>query len=142
MHTSNHIILSIKPKFVKLLLSGSKQFELRSKIGKKFNPDSTVYIYSSSPEKALIAKTSIKTVQITEKNKITDEVLKKICIKRDFFELYMENKGNFCYLIEFKEFEIFNEPIPLSVLKKISFTAPQSFCYANKVFEDFIQNNL
>ena len=48
------VLLSIKPKYVKDILSGVKQYEFRKQIFKNESAK-TVFIYSSSPQKKIVA---------------------------------------------------------------------------------------
>lgn len=125
-----NIVISIKPEFTSLILSGKKTIEMRSKIGKKFTTDANLIIYSSTPNKAIVAVAKIKGIQHVMKNDITPSHLEKVCISTHFFEDYMSSRHS-CYLIELKNVQSLKTPIPLSELKVINFTAPQSFCYAS-----------
>ncbi|GAB7199863.1 hypothetical protein [Dickeya oryzae] len=54
------ILISIKPKYIEEILNGNKIIELRKKCGEKFSEDCQIYLYSSSPVKALVGKAFIK----------------------------------------------------------------------------------
>lgn len=135
------IVLSIKPIFTNLILSGQKTIEMRSKIGTKFANDSKIIIYSSTPTKAIAGTAKIKLIQQVRKDFITSNHLHKICISQAFFKEYMQNR-EYCYLIELKDVKKLTNPIPLSDLKKLNFTAPQSFCYASEDLNLLVNSHL
>jgi predicted transcriptional regulator len=135
------IVLSIKPKFTNLILDGSKTIEMRTKIGKKFVSGASVIIYSSSPVKAIVATAKIHRIQHLTANEVNQNHLKKIHISREFFTQYMENRKN-CYLIEFSDINKLKQPISLAELKKLNFTAPQSFCYTYGDIEELVMSSL
>jgi len=135
------IILSIKPKFTDLILSGQKTIEMRTKIGKKFTNDENVVIYSSSPKKAIVAIAKIKKIENLDKYEVEDYHLNKVCISRDFFNEYMKNRST-CYLIELKDLKKLKNPLMLNDLRDKGFIAPQSFCYASSEILDLVMSSL
>lgn len=135
------IVLSIKPQFTNLILEGKKTVELRTKIGKNFSDNSVLIIYSSSPIKAIVAIAKIHTIHNLKKDKITPDHLDRICISHDFFKGYMQGRES-CYFIELKDVKKLINPIPLSDLKKLNFTAPQSFCYASEDLNLLVNSHL
>lgn len=135
------IVLSIKPQFTNKILDGSKTIEMRTKIGKKFINGSKVIIYSSSPCKAIVGIAKIKEIQHLIKHEISNLHLSKICITREFFDKYMENRSD-CYLIELSEICKLNTHLPLTELRKIDFTPPQSFCYSPENLENLMVSYL
>ncbi|MGI1793985.1 ASCH domain-containing protein [Acinetobacter variabilis] len=135
------IVLSIKPLFTNLILSGQKTIEMRSKIGTKFANDSKIIIYSSTPTKAIVGIAKIKSIQQVRKDQITALDLKRVCISYTFFENYMKNR-DFCYLIELKDIVPLAKPISLSDLRKLNFTAPQSFCYSSEDLNLLVKSHL
>lgn len=52
---STSVILSIKPRFARAIMDGSKRYELRRRIFKNENVD-TAYIYATSPVKKIIGR--------------------------------------------------------------------------------------
>lgn len=136
-----NIVISIKPEFTSLILSGKKTIEMRSKIGKKFTADANLIIYSSTPIKAIVGMAKIKSIQQVRKDLIISSDLEKVCISYTFFENYMRNR-DFCYLIELKDVISLTNPISLSDLKKLNFTAPQSFCYASEDLNLLVNSHL
>lgn len=135
------IVLSIKPQFTNLILNGQKAIEMRTKIGKEFVSNAKVIIYSSSPIKAIVAIAEIETIQRINKKEVTNNHLEKVCISRIFFDEYMQNRED-CFLIKLSKLQKLKNSIPLTELKKLGFTAPQSFCYASKELISLVNSSL
>ncbi|MCO8044840.1 ASCH domain-containing protein [Acinetobacter bohemicus] len=135
------IVLSIKPQFTNLILEGKKTIELRTKIGKKFSNNADLIIYSSSPVKAIVAIAKVHKIQNLRKDQITSDHFDKICISSAFFQDYMQGRES-CYLMELKDVNKLTNPIALSDLKKLNFTAPQSFCYASEDLNLLVNSHL
>lgn len=135
------IVLSIKPQFTNLILDGKKTIEMRTRIGKKFINGSRVLIYSSSPCKAIVAIAKIAKIQHLIKYDVNDIHLSEICITREFFDEYMENRSD-CYLIELSDILKLKRPISLIELRKVDFTPPQSFCYSSINLESLVASYL
>lgn len=138
----NKILLSVKPKYIKEILLGNKIIELRKRVGRSFLPDTEIYLYSSSPVKALVAKAHIKSVEKVDINKISDRkahILQAACItERDFDDYFFGCE--FAYLIHLEKVSPFKKIFILSELKTCGFTPPQSFCYVNEKLDRFLQS--
>jgi len=61
-----NVLLSIKPKYVDLILNGEKKYEFRRKIFR--NETNKVYVYCTSPVKKIVAYFTILHVNITFSN--------------------------------------------------------------------------
>lgn len=120
-----NVILSIKPKYVKNILDGSKLFEFRKQ---PLRPEvKKVYIYSSAPEKKIVASFELKQIiEDTPENLWSKLQLFAGISIEEFFTYYSGKEKGFAFGIE--NLEIFEEPIdPYTYFNK--FTAPQSFLY-------------
>jgi len=122
------VLLSIKPKFVERIIQGEKKFEFRKSVFSSA-PDK-IYIYSSSPEKAIIGY--FKADEIIKDNPGN---LWTICneyagIEESEFFQYFSGK-EIGYAIKIGDLEIFDEPInPYDVIE--NFTPPQSYYYIDE----------
>jgi predicted transcriptional regulator len=122
------VLLSIKPKYVKEILSGAKQYEFRKQIFKNESAK-TVFIYSSSPQKKIVA--CFHVGKIVEGH--PDYLWEQYCdvsglSEREFFEYFSDRDTG--YAIRIEDLETFTEPVdPHEVFDR--FVAPQSFCYVN-----------
>ncbi|MDG0806815.1 hypothetical protein PO856_004104 [Pectobacterium brasiliense] len=138
----NKIILSVKPKYIKEILSGNKIIELRKMVGRSFLPDSEIYLYSSSPVKALVAKAHIKCVEKIDMHRVKERksyILHAACITEGDFDDYFK-ASEFVFLIYLMKVNIFKNPLDLSELKNCGFTPPQSFCYVNERLNYFLES--
>jgi len=122
------VLLSIKPKYVKEILSGAKQYEFRKQIFKNDSVE-TVFIYSSSPQKKIVA--CFRVGNIVEGH--PDYLWEQFCdvsglSEREFFEYFSDRDTG--YAIQIEDLEPFSEPVdPHHVFER--FIAPQSFCYVD-----------
>lgn len=125
------IIISIKPKYVEKIYEGNKTIELRKSVGLSFIPNNKMYIYSSSPKKAITGHAYIDKIEQVSKNEIKQCYLDRIAISSDELENYLIDgkKGTMIWLKNIVEYQ---KPISLTKLKETGFTAPQSFCYASE----------
>ncbi|QIA53151.1 hypothetical protein GW574_12830 [Pantoea agglomerans] len=138
----NKILLSVKPKYIKEILSGNKIIELRKRVGRSFLPDSEIYLYSSSPVKALVAKAHIKCVEKIDMYSVKERkpyILHAACITEDDFDAYFKG-SEFVFLIYLIKVNVFKNPLFLKELREIGFIPPQSFCYVNERLDLFLEN--
>lgn len=128
------IYISIKPKFVELILEGKKNHEFRKYIpNKKFN---RIYIYETIP------KSRIKYVIDIAKISIYPEKIDTQGIGNIDFNKGMK-KSKYAYKLG--KIYFLKDEIGLKELKSIfHFVPPQSFAYVNKYKDltQYINNNL
>ncbi|MDO9035132.1 MAG: hypothetical protein Q7U51_08030 [Methanoregula sp.] len=127
------VLLSIKPKYVKKILSGAKQYEFRKQIFKKKSAK-TVFIYSSSPQKKIVATFRVGKIVVGHPDYLWEQFLDVSGIsEQEFFEYFSDRDTG--YAIRIDDLEQFSEPVdPHTVFER--FVAPQSFCYV-----DYSYNN-
>lgn len=136
------ILISIKPNYINEILVGSKIVELRKRVGRLFTPNNEIYLYSSSPVKALVGKATIKKVvrkELASLHQIKDEILKDACITEYSFDEYFK-KSKFCYMIYFGEITLIKHPLDINFMRNIGVTPPQSFCYLQDNTWDIIES--
>lgn len=110
-------------------------------MGKSFLPDSEIYLYSSSPVKALVAKAHIKCVEKIDMHSVKERkpyILHAACITEGDFDDYFK-ESEFVFLIYLTKVNVFKKPLVLRELRKCGFTPPQSFCYANERLNCFLE---
>lgn len=129
------IILSIKPVFTEAILDGRKTIELRKRIGELFVENTKIFIYSSSPVKAIVAEAKISCIKKKAPPDVEMGLLENACVNREYFDEYFKN-SSMAYFIFLKEVKKLDIPIPIVELRQLRITPPQSFCYVN----DFILN--
>lgn len=131
---SDGIYLSIKPKFVSLIVKGEKNYEFRKYIPKrKF---SKIYIYETLP------KAEIKyVVEIEKIIKYPDKIIEPGYGNDDFNNGIKKSK----YAYKLGKIKKLKNPIQLKELKeKYNFCPPQSYTYAESQREltNYIENNI
>lgn len=122
------VLLSIKPKYVKEILSGAKQYEFRKQIFKNESAK-TVFIYSSSPQKKIVACFHVGKIVEGHPDYLWEQFWDVSGIsEQEFFEYFSDRDTG--YAIRIEELETFAEPVdPHAMFGR--FVAPQSFCYVD-----------
>jgi predicted transcriptional regulator len=126
------LLISIKEKYVKEILSGDKTIELRKSMP-KIKAGDTVIIYTTQPKKAVTAIATVKRIlKMSPKTMWTDHESALGIIKSEFDEYYKESK--FAIGIELEDVIRLDTEILLSAIKLIhpKFTPPQTFKYLDK----------
>lgn len=120
------LLISIKPEFVKKIISHEKKYEFRRSIFKK--EVEKIFIYSTYPEKKIVGyfefSEIIKDTPINLWNNYSDVAG---ISKQSFFD-YFNNKDE-GFAIKIDNLNIFQDAIDVDTLE--NFRAPQSFCYVN-----------
>lgn len=120
------ILLSIKPKFVKKILSWEKLYEFRKKIPEDIK---NVAIYSSSPEQRVIWEFEVIEVIKLNPSKLWELTKSWAGIEQEYFDEYFEWK-DFWYAIKIGKINKYN------ISKKLSEynikTPPQNFMYLKR----------
>jgi len=127
-----NVILPIKPKYVNEIISGRKKYEFRKTTFKSKRKIDRVYIYSSSPEKKIVAYFKLGRVIEDTPESLWENFNKFAGIgKNDFFSYFGNSKKGFA--LEIKDLNVFEDPIdPYAELE--SFVPPQNFCYLDYDF--------
>jgi predicted transcriptional regulator len=120
------ILLSVKPKFAKLIVEGSKLVELRRTIPAQ--NVATIAIYSSSPVQMIVALVDVKeTIQASPKK--LWEISKGYgggLTKTELSAYFESKKTGFAIMLD--NVRVYRKPVnPVGIFKP--FTAPQSFRY-------------
>lgn len=127
------ILISIKPKYVKKILSGEKKYELRKLIPKK--NVNKYWIYSSSPEKRIVGYFYSDFIVEKEIDELWECVKDNACIEKNAFDKYFYSKPKgFAIKIN----KVIKLKHPLNPKDYIcDFRAPQSFFYLDgDVFDE------
>lgn len=121
-------ILSIKPKYVKHIIEGTKQFEFRKQpLPKNIE---RVFIYSSAPEKRIIGYFQVSRVFKDTPKNLWSRFNKKAGISLDeFFEYYDGRQTGYAIGIS----NLFVLARPIDPYKQfVNFCPPQSFSYVRE----------
>jgi predicted transcriptional regulator len=126
---SRNLLLSVKPNFADLLLSGEKTAELR-RTQPRVNPGSVALVYSSTPQKALVGAFRIDGVHTLDPANVWEVWAPRFGLLRAEFNEYVAGCNSVTVLL-LNKVRAFPVPIPLAILRHRwdRFVAPQSFRY-------------
>lgn len=131
------VLMSIKPEYVRQILSKKKLYEFRKSI---FNQEEVevVVIYASSPIQRIVAEFKINDITYDSPNSIWDRHKYHAGIDEESFKKYFFNKDK-AFSIHISDLNIYDEPInPYDKIE--GFRPPQSYMYFNtkleKIYED------
>ena len=117
-------LMSIKPKFVEEIFSGTKTFELRKKIFK--SSINTIVIYSSSPKKKVVGEIIIDKIISSTPKLLWKSYKNNLGIsEKEYFKYYKNSKV--AYAIKIKKVIKYKKELELKDfgIEK----APQSYQY-------------
>lgn len=107
-------------------------------MGRLFLPDTEIYLYSSSPVKALVAKAKIKKVIKLNKNTTNydiKKIIKYACVTVEEFDEYFMGK-DLCFLIYIKDILCFERSISIREMRDCGIEPPQSFRYIDNSIQE------
>ncbi len=134
------VVLSIRPQYSSKIMEGRKTVELRRRFPKSAPKGTVAYIYSTSPERALIGKAEISGVLKLPVNQIWKRFSKSAFIKRADFDAYFDGLDE-GFALQFEKAEPFSRAITLTELReRFGFEPPQSFLYATPVLRKALQD--
>ena len=123
-----NVILSIRPTFCKMIISGQKKYEYRKRVFTRSDVDK-VYIYATKPTCKIVGYFTIDHVIEDKKSYMWERTHKDGGINKEFFDAYFRG-CDMAHAIAIGEVVKFDTPIdPKEVIK--NFTAPQNFMYVN-----------
>ena len=91
-------ILSLKPQYVELILSGKKTVELRNRIV-RMEPGTVIWIYATKPVGRIVALAELDSVVHDTPAEIWVQYGREICIDRAHFDSYINNRESVSALI-------------------------------------------
>jgi len=120
------VLLSIKPQFVDLILSGDKKFEFRKQIHKNLDVK-TIVIYATKPVGKVVGEFTIKEIHQDTPQNLWKFAHSSSGISSNEYEAYFEGR-NVAFAIEIEKVKKYKSPRDLwDVIP--NGTAPQSFAY-------------
>ena len=122
--------VSIKPKYAERILSGKKRHEFR-RVPMRRDVEHIV-IYSSSPQKRIVAIATVKEVRTAAPSVLWDETKAHAgIVRKEFREYFSGARRGFAISLE----EITPLPVALDPGRiRDRFTIPQSFSYVDSDF--------
>jgi type I restriction enzyme S subunit len=126
------VLLSIKPKYVKAIMDGSKEYEFRKQIFKNRSAK-IAYIYASAPMKKIVGYFCPSEIVEGPPDYLWEQFWDVSGISEpEFFEYFAGKKNGFAIRID--DLERYRTPFdPREVID--SFVPPQSFCYVDYFHE-------
>jgi type I restriction enzyme S subunit len=122
------VLLSIKPKYVRAILDGTKKYEFRKRIFRDRSRE-TIFIYASSPMKRIVACFRPGEIVEGHPDYLWEQFWDVSGIEEEAFFEYFAGKEN-GFAIRIDELERFGTPIdPHEIFDR--FVAPQSFRYVD-----------
>lgn len=121
-----NVILSIRPKYARMILSGAKRYEFRKCTFKNKNTEKA-YIYETSPTKKIVGLFDIGDIVRASPKDLWNRFGHFSGMNEaEFFNYFQDIKIGFA--IEIKNVEVFDAPLdPKEQIP--GFNPPQSFCY-------------
>lgn len=119
------VLLSIKPEFVEKIFAGTKKYEFRKSLFKKYDIKYIV-IYASAPVKRVVGEFEIDDILSDDVNIIWERTKKHSGITKTFYNSYFKRKkiANAIQIGHLTKYEI-----PKTLSDYNIPQAPQSFCY-------------
>ncbi|TFH08030.1 MAG: ASCH domain-containing protein [Candidatus Atribacteria bacterium] len=125
------LLISVKPKYAEMLLTGTKTVELR-RIRPSISAGDWVLVYASSPRKALLGAFQVAEVNEANPETLWRKVGSQVGISYDDFCEYFRGtcRGTGIHVGRTIRFP---EPTPLQQMREIvpGFNPPQSYTYAS-----------
>lgn len=128
--TKNILIISVKPRFADLILTGEKTYELR-RIKPNIKKNDRILLYVTAPRKELIATLSIENVYEEKIYPLYKLVKGKCGLNKTEFMTYFRDKDK-GYAIKIKKVFRLSNPINWEELQRIDFHPPQLYQYAKE----------
>ena len=91
-------IISLKPQYAELILSGEKTVELRNRIV-RMKPGTVIWIYATKPVGGIVALAELDSVVHDTPAEIWIRFEREMCIDRAHFDSYINNRESVSALI-------------------------------------------
>ena len=126
------VIVSIRPQYSNRIMTGEKTVELRRRFPASAPRGTILYIYSSSPQRAMVGHAKIDGVHKLALDEIWRRYADVACVERLDFDSYFDGLEQ-GYAVKLTNVHSFEPPVSLSLLRKcFKFEPPQSFQYVKQ----------
>lgn len=126
---ASDIIISIRPEHVRNIMAGRKTVELRRRFPEGVAACGVMFIYSSSPEQALVGAARIEAVKRMTLGGLWRTFKDRACVTRDLFDSYFAGAEEGFGVVLGQPIR-FDTPIQVRELKeRFRFSPPQSYRY-------------
>lgn len=131
-HIQPQIIISVHPRHAENILSGKKTVEFRRRFPRGAHLEgATVWIYSTSPTKAVIGFAKVKNIINMSVKELWSNYRYDGGVKRQDFDLYFDGTTN-GYAIVLTSVTSLSKRIYADKLNSVGFNIPQSYRYVTK----------
>ena len=130
------ILMSIKPKYSRLIFSGVKKYELR-KTPIKARGNEVVIVYESTPTKAVVGTFKTREIMKNSPEEIWTLLKSDVGIsEKEFFEYFYQKRWG--YAIKIDNPKLFDRKISLQELRALygHWNPPQNFQYLKESLEN------
>lgn len=125
---SRSLLLSVRPRFARALLAGTKTAEIRRRFP-NVPAGTTVVIYSSSPEKSVLGTMKSAGLIRSDPDAIWRDYSDVIGLERSELTAYLDGASE-CSVLELGQPQMWPSPVPLAQLRRVLRLEPaQSFRY-------------
>ena len=122
------LVMSIRPKFARAVMSGDKRIEIRKSFSERWI-DQRVCIYSSSPDQSLVGEATITSVIAAAPEDIWASYGSEVCCDRAEFDEYVKGASKLV-AIRLSDVRPYERPVSLQEIRKSNgghFFPPQSY---------------
>jgi predicted transcriptional regulator len=134
------VILSLRPRWAELILTGAKTVELRRRRPQR--PFDTVYLYVSSPVQAIVARCRVTRSLSDTPGRLLERFAEEACLTAREGARYFHGAkiGSALFL---EDVVTPRSPLPLGDLRRARprFHPPQNFCYVPGVVLDLLEES-
>ncbi len=126
---SRVMLISVKPRYISMLLAGTKTVELR-RTRPNTAPNTLVVLYASSPRRQIVGTARIRSIEQGSPSEIW-RLHRDLCgVSRDEFDSYFHGATS-AVALTLESVDVFDEAHPLTTLRErvAGFRPPQSFAY-------------
>lgn len=126
------LLMSIRPSYIQKILEGTKTIELR-RTRPKLRQGDLIVFYASSPQKAIRAAATVKTIIEGTPEDVWANNSDKIGVDKSAYDDYFEGSAK-AFGIVLETVWAYVKPVGINEMRELfeSFMPPQSFRYLSK----------
>lgn len=134
------LVLSIRPEYSQKILDGRKTVELRRRFPASVLCPATLYIYATSPVRAMVGCARLQRIHKLPTDMIWSRFGEAASIDRSGFDRYFDGVGSGFALV-LDDARKLSRAIPLSEMReRFRFEPPQSFRYTRHDFQNAVMD--
>ena len=123
----SQVIISLRPEYGELVMSGSKTVELRNRIV-KIDSGTTIWIYITRPVGEIVARANIRSVIHDSPLEIWTRFHVQLCIDKEGFENYVSGRDQVSALV-LEDVRKMDKPVTRGSIRRVvrAFHPPQFY---------------